>query len=385
MQTKKVLIVSESHLIKTFVSPTLSCLKNEHNVLFDCFIISPISNEDRLVHNRTFNHVVSNEYINGVLTEIRKIGILFSFFNLWKISRNLPQYDIIHIHYHHWYIAFIIKVLRRKCSKLIISFFGSDFNEVSTFQHFCNKRSIKFADIVTAITPEFVSNIFDRYDLEVKRKSSAILIPLMSSFSGLDEFLEQNDSISAKLSLGSIKKIITCAYNGAKIAQHQTIWTSIVDSNVNNEEYRIVFPMTYGHGRVESIKNLKELIAETSFNVTIIEDYLELQELRQLRRATDIFIHIQTRDQLAASMLEHLAAGSIAIIGRWLPYEILVEKGIYAVWINSPNELTDALNNVIFNFQYHKNRASNNRKIVLDMTGWDNIKIGWATVYNLNS
>lgn len=385
METKRVLIVSESHLIKTFVIPTLSLLKSEYNVVFDCFIISPVSNDDRLIHSRIFDKVISNEYLKGPLTRIRKIGILFSFFNLRKISRNLPQYDVIHIHYHHWYIALISKVLRNKCSKLIISFFGSDFNEVSKYHHFCNKRSIKLADTISATNPVFLSKIFVYYHLDTKRKSSSILFPMMSSFSEFEDFLKKNDSLMAKSALDFNKKIITCGYNGAKIVQHQAIWTSIVESNLNKEEYRIIFPMTYGTGKAESIKNLKESMSEAKFDVAIIEDFLEITDLRRLRLATDIFIHIQTRDQFSASMLEHLAAGSIAIIGKWLPYDLLIEKGVYAIWINSPEELTDALNNVTSNFQFHKDIAFKNRRIILDLVEWKNIKKGWQSAYNLNS
>jgi glycosyltransferase involved in cell wall biosynthesis len=366
------------------VIPTLSLLKSEYNVVFDCLIISPVSNDDRLIHARIFDKVTSNEYLNGPLTKIRKIGILFSFFNLWKISRNLPQYDIINIHYHHWYIALISKVLRRKGSKLIISFFGSDFNEISKFHHFCNKRSIGLADTISATNPVFLSKIFNHYHLNAKRKSSSVLIPMMSSFSEFEDFLKKNDSHMAKSALGINKKIITCGYNGAKIVQHRSIWSSIVESNLNNEEYRIIFPMTYGTGKAESIKNLKESIAENKFDVSIIEDYLEINDLRKLRLATDIFIHIQTRDQFSASMLEHLAAGSVAIIGKWLPYDLLIEKGVYAVWINSSDELTEAINNVISNFQMHKDRTSVNRQIILDLVDWNNIKKGWVKAYKLN-
>jgi len=384
MQTKKILIVSESNLMRTFVSPTLCRLKNEPNVLFDCFIVSPISSEDRLIHTQTFSHVISNEYINGALARIRKIGILFSFFNLWKISRNLPQYDIIHIHYHHWYIALISKVLRRKCSKLIISFFGSDFNEVSKFHHFCNKRSIGLADTICATNPVFLSKIFNFYNLDAKRKASSILFPLMSAFSEFKDFLKKNDSLMAKNALKIHKKIITCGYSGARIVQHQAIWTSIVESKIKKEEYKIIFPMTYGTQKAESIKNLKESIAGSKFDVFIIEDYLEVNDLIRLRLATDIFIHIQTRDQFSASMLEHLAAGSVAIIGKWLPYDLLREKGVYAVWINSPDELTEALDNVISNFQMHKDRTSVNRQIILDLVDWNNIKKDWIKAYSLN-
>ncbi|WP_238531610.1 glycosyltransferase [Nitritalea halalkaliphila] len=366
------------------MSPTLSRLKNEHNVLFDCFIISPISNEDRLAHKRTFNHVISNEYINGPLTKIRKIGILFSFFNLWKISRNLPKYDIVHIHYHHWYIALISKILRRKCSKLIISFFGSDFNEVSKFHHFFNKRSIGLADTICATNPVFLSKIFNFYYLDAKRKASSVLFPLMSSFSEFEDFLKNNDSIMAKNALNLDKKIITCGYNGARIVQHQSIWKSIVESKIKKEEYKVIFPMTYGTGKAESINNLKQSVAGNNFDVSIIEDYLEINDLRRLRLSTDIFIHIQTRDQFSASMLEHLAAGSVSIIGKWLPYDLLREKGVYAVWINSPDELTEALNNVISNFQVHKDRTSVNRRIILDLVDWNNIKKDWVKVYSLN-
>ncbi len=65
MNRKRILIISEAHLIKTFVLPTIKKLKNETNGLFDCFIVTPISHSDRVILEKVFNKVFANKHLKG--------------------------------------------------------------------------------------------------------------------------------------------------------------------------------------------------------------------------------------------------------------------------------------------------------------------------------
>ncbi|EKB48614.1 glycosyltransferase [Cecembia lonarensis] len=383
MAKKKILIVSESHLIKTFVAPTLKQLKKEYDLELDCFIISPLSDSDWKLHHTLFSRVISNEYIKGKLTKLRKVGILFSFSNLIGISKSLDQYDIIHIHYHHWYLALISGILRKKTNKLYLSFFGSDFNQVGMVHHLCNKKTIDLADGIFTTNPVFLKKIFQYYQINPSSKSSGILFPLMNSFKDFKYFLDNWNYSMANENLGFNKKVITGGYNGAKIVQHEQIWEAIKQHERKLTGFKIVFPMTYGTGKAESIATLKTKIKDSTLDVRILEEYLNLEDLKKLRLATDIFIHIQTRDQFSASMLEHLAAGSVAIIGKWLPYDLLIDKGIYAIWIESPTDLPEALGDVLSNLDFHKSNAKRNREIVFEIVSWDTIKKNWVTQYEL--
>ena len=82
-------------------------------------------------------------------------------------------------------------------------------------------------------------------------------------------------------------------------------------------------------------------------------------------------------------MLEHLAAGSVVITGKWLPYSSLVEKGVYFIEMETPLDLSRVLSNVLDNLEDHRNKSKVNREIILNMMSWDSIKTNWYKYYEL--
>jgi glycosyltransferase involved in cell wall biosynthesis len=205
----------------------------------------------------------------------------------------------------------------------------------------------------------------------------------MESFTSFGSFLNNNTISSAKKLWQLEKKVIVCGYNASNIVRHEMIIDSlnVIKSNLSN--YKVIFPMTYGDRSNERKILVKEKLKKTSFDSLVLENFLTIEKLQALRLCADVFIHIQERDQMASSMLEHLAAGSVVITGKWLPYDNLIEKGVYFIRIEKPEDLSGILSQVIDNLQEHKNKSKVNREIILEMMSWDSIKKNWFKYYRL--
>lgn len=378
----RILIISEPHLIKTFMAPVIERLKKETKTAFDCFIITGVDSQTEQEFARLFERVFVNKYPKGFVKKIPRLRILSTIYGLRKISRELPHYDIAHINYHHYYLAFCAGLLRRKAEKLYVTFFGSDFNQVEWFRHMCNRYTITRSDAVFATNRTLLNSIIKHYELPSSGLSTDILFPLMGSIINFREFLHNNTREHAKEALGYSKKMIVCGYNASHITNHDVIIGSLIELQDIISDYMIVFPMTYGAGGDLIRTKVKDSLIKTALDYTLLEDYLTTVQLHNLRLAADIFVNIQSRDQMSASMLEHLAAGSVVITGSWLPYESLIEMGIYFICIHSPKGLTKAILEAVSNLEYHKKRSEVNRQIVLNMMSWETIKVNWHKYYN---
>ena len=53
------------------------------------------------------------------------------------------------------------------------------------------------------------------------------------------------------------------------------------------------------------------------------EDYLSVEDIFNLRRASDMFIHVQTTDAGNSTIMEYLICGNKVIHGSWMHYQWL--------------------------------------------------------------
>jgi glycosyltransferase involved in cell wall biosynthesis len=206
----------------------------------------------------------------------------------------------------------------------------------------------------------------------------------MRSFELFEDYIINSSVENAKSVFGiNSKRLIVCGYNAAPIVQHEKIIKVLVNLKDFLTDYAIIFPMTYGNRANITRPLVKTLLKATSLNYIVIEDYLPIKKLLALRLACDIFIHIQTKDQMASSMLEHLAAGSVVITGKWLPYESLEKLGVYFIQINKVDDLKDTLLEVITHLDIHLEHCKKNRAIILNFISWEKNKWSWYEAYNL--
>jgi hypothetical protein len=380
---KKILFISEAHFIKRFIQATALNIKEETGVQIDCFIVAPIDQQMFRSLSEVFDHVYVNKYPSGLVKKIPRLRVFQGIYGLRKLAKSLPEYDIVHIHYHHYYYSYFTPIIRNKTKMFFVSFFGSDFNETGTFGHKRNQKSLKYVDGVFANSETFLKQITTRYAISGNGKHTGILIQLMNSFGSFNKFLATHTKESEKKSWNFEKNVIVCGYNAAAIVRHDIIIDSLKKIEAQLAGYNVIFPMTYGDDTGERKGRVKQALSTCNFDFMILDSYLPTGKIQSLCLAADIFIHIQSVDSMSSSLLEHLVAGTVVITGKWLPYNSLIEKGIYFVEIESPHDLAGTLTSVIGNMEYHKNKCVHNKEIILDMMSWDTIKKNWYKYYEL--
>jgi hypothetical protein len=380
---ERILIISELPLIKTFIFPTVSKLKQEVEVQFDCFVVTNLKPEDVIELKSLFTNVYFNKYPTGLVGRLPKLRFFQYIWGLRKLAGCLPHYDVAHINFHHYYYAFFSPIIRKKADRLFVTFFGSDFNEVTWYKHLGNKKTIALADHVFAINPSFLSIISKKYDLNITKKKTEVLFFYMENLNSFEHYASTQSRQLARLDWGGNSKIMTCGYNGSTIARHEEMIKVLVDIKKKLTDYCIVFPMTYGQNVNVNCHKVKSLLLDSGLNYQVLEEYLPIEKLLSLRLATDIFVHIQSRDQMSSSMLEHLAAGSVVITGKWLPYESLKGIGVYFIQIDKVEDLKVTLVDVIDNLGTHLEMCKKNRAIILNLTCWEKNKWSWYAAYNL--
>jgi glycosyltransferase involved in cell wall biosynthesis len=384
METRKrILIISEAHLIKTFVQPTITRIKEETGACFDCFITTTVDETIRESLKTVFESVYVNDYPKGLIRKLPKLRAIQAVYGLRRITRKLNDYDIVHIHFYYYYYAFFVPMIRKKAKKLFVTFFGSDFYKVSNLGHLLNQRSLNQFDAVFATNKVTLQSIADRYKLNKPTTKIGTLEFLLNSFISFDHFLENTTVSSAKKMWHLENGSIVCGYSAGAIMQHGQIIDALREVGAGLSGYTIIFPMTYGWKARENKALVKQKLRETKFDSLVIEEYLPNEKLLALRLATDVMINVPSSDQFSASMLEHLAAGSVVITGKWLPYYSLVEKGVYFISVDKPQDLSTILPEVLDNLELHKQKSRVNREIILSMMKWDSIKSNWLQWYEL--
>lgn len=379
-----ILIISEDHLIRTFLLPVIKQLKKEYRVTFDCFIINDINNQKAQSLSEDFGQVFTNPYPKGFLKQIPKIRFFATVYGLWKVSGSLPKYDIAHINFHHYYLAALVPRIRQRTTRLYVTFFGSDFNQAAWYRHLCNRFTVKRSEGIFTTNPTLLRQIVQKYKLASLSLVKDTLFPLLESFITFSEFLESHTREQAKEVFNTKKKILVCGYNASPITNHEYIINALVKSKNYLKDYKIIFPMTYGTRAEETRNMVKEAMSQSSLDFLILDQYLSLTQLHHLRLAADIFISVPARDQMSASMLEHLAAGSVVITGKWLPYETLLENGINLYLIDNQLQLADTVKTAIENLEEYQDASVKNRDLVMKMTDWDHIKEKWLQYYYLD-
>ena len=126
----------------------------------------------------------------GIIKKLPKLRIIQSIYGLRRLARKIPDYDIAHIHYHHYYFACFTPIIRKKAKKLFLTFYGGDFHEISKLWHWCNQKSVNLVDGVFAENEIMLRDIANRYKIYNQKKEIGSLIFLMDNLFYSNLFLK---------------------------------------------------------------------------------------------------------------------------------------------------------------------------------------------------
>jgi hypothetical protein len=241
-----------------------------------------------------------------------------------KFSKN-RKYDIINIHFANRYMSYVYKYLRAMSNNIVMSPWGSDImrrpkKNLEQLSYLYQK-----ADYITLsanVAWPIVNIVLDDFKIDPKK--------LVGGFWGsdlVDFAIKNGKTISqedAKDRFGLTGQyVVTCGYNRQEAQQHKAIIEAIDKKRKQLPGNLILlFPMTYGNMTYQGkyVEEVKDECKKRNLQAIFVTDFLSVEDLYKLRKATDIFVHVQTTDAGARSVYEYILCNKKIVQGSWMNY-----------------------------------------------------------------
>ncbi len=313
----------------------------------------------------------------GEITE--HIYFYKTFAELAEILDLLPYYDVFQTLWIERIWALFYQKLRNKCARLNLFVGGSDFYRANSAKLSFKKRLIEVSDCIGVETETVRKDFLSTYPF-MKNRTMFVRYGI--------EYIEQVPMLSPiekrykKYRLKPDKIIITCAHNAIPAQRHLEMIRALnMMSQETKDKAEFVFPMTYGD--FSYADDIEAELKKTSMDYHVFRDFMEYRDLAEYISISDIYIHVQTTDSLSTTMLEEMYAGAIAVMGSWLPYDALRERGINFVTVGDISDLTEAVANVIENCSEYKEKYSKNSDLIYEMSSWENMSKEWIKAWTV--
>lgn len=298
------------------------------------------------------------------------------------IKMHGDEYDLVQVMYYRPEFFFFNYLFSKFRGIKLICLYGSDVNTFITIKkYFLN--FLYLADYISFTTEEAKNEFLVNY--RFKSTNNIVINPFPAQ--KLDSIINVSESnkkaFREHYGVSADCKIVVCGMSGTSNEQFYKMTQEL--KKINTQNIRFVFPISYGMCENEIGKFSKYVIRNLGRErVIIIDKYLTSEEVVDLRLATDILVNMRKKDQAGGAFLESLAAGSLAIVGSWLPYNYLKTKGVYFSAINDFSELAESvtIGLDLLNNEAVKMRLNLNSSIIMDEYSPVAVVRSWTSFYN---
>ncbi len=292
------------------------------------------------------------------------------------------KYDIVNVHFPHYFMCFVMKYLHRMSDHVILTPWGSDVLRVkSKFKMRLLKRVYRQADLTTVGPRGAVGKVIHK-DFGVDEKRMVSLSWGSETIDFINGHLDCVSRQDAKKNLGLDNRyVITCGYNAFYEQRHLEMIGALAEIKDRlPAELVLLFPVTYGtkSKTKEYIEMLKRRCSKFGFSAVFYEDYLSVETIFYLRRASDMFIHVQTTDAGNSTIMEYLICGSKVVHGSWMHYK----------WLDCPplfyfpvDDLKDLPNVVLTAYQSESRIIPDEVLIKIRSRGWKQKMMEWNDAF----
>lgn len=226
----------------------------------------------------------------------------------------------------------------------------------------------------------FVDFMEEKLDMNLNDKTKHCLLPI-PSLDELDKISEEKiKSIFIKYDIPEHNITLFLGTCASRNEQHLRIIDSLAqlesEKTFKSSDLTLIFPLTYSESRYYEQDKINIIsYAKTklkNYNCIYLTNYLPSEEYLALLKGSDIFVNVRLSDQFAASLIEALFSNIIVLCGSWLPYSKFITKyEIEILEIDDVSKLSYKINDILYNFEEHKQNAEQNKsKIAL---AYDNI------------
>lgn len=312
------------------------------------------------------------------LARQRIVGLVKTAHDLTKKSHE--EYHIIQVHFVSELQALAFYFLRKKNrrARAIWTYWGSDLLRAPGLYLQWKKLVIGKVDAVSFVT----KNLAERFHEIYSWKKEEMIVDFGNAVFDRILRLQKREGIKEEckeqFGFPAGKYSVMVGYNARVEQQHKRIIAALADVRQEvKEKMHIVYHFSYGDASAEYRRELAELTEREGFSYTVVDDFLEDEEMARFRTATDIFVHGQTTDALSGSMQESLFAGSIVINGGWLKYPEFEEMGIRDIKFQNFSDLGGILEDVVENFAARQAEAASNKEALYRANSWEILKPKW--------
>lgn len=313
-----------------------------------------------------------------------KIGklrrVVSVFFKTKFIMAQLNDYDVVDIHSYDLYYNEIIPKIKKKGKPMIIMVWGSDFYRATKEALEMKRRGFSMADIIHLETESVKADFLQVYP-EFESKIRIVQFGL-NQLDMLKEAMRQTIDQVTLIPEDAYKNklIVTCGYNGIDSQQHSIMIEALskLPDNVRQRIYVLV-PFTYGW-KPEYKDEVIKCLNNSKLSYSLLDQRLSDSQITELRRISSIVINIQVTDSFSASLQEHMMAGSVMIVGDWLPYKVFDDAGIFLIK-TTLGGLRDKIEDVITHYDMYKEKSLLNKENVYKLSSWKGVATKWVDIY----
>lgn len=334
-------------------------------------------NKGRLIPNENVREISIS--LPRWLKNVRKVRGVWKLGQYLRALKKLDKYDICHIHLVGKEAVLVAKIAREKCDRMISTVWGGEFYKTSDGFKRKQMRVYDRSDRITFATEE-VRDAFVRYYPMYENRTRICTFGL-ATLDFLKNVTASKEDCKEHFGIPKDAISVCVGYNAGPWHRHKEIIKSIASSRLLKESKTnlfLILPMTYG-GHSKYIGEVeRELFGMKN---VVITRFLSPSESAMLRKATDIFINVQTTDVLSGSMLEHLYAGSVVITGSWLPYKILDEMKILLFKVDKVDEVGSKIFSILPHINLLKSLNRGNAEKIYRLASWEHNIGSWKALY----
>lgn len=293
-------------------------------------------------------------------------------------------FDIVNIHFCLYYMSYYLRHLRKMGNKIIISPWGSDVLRLdSKVKLTMLGRVYRRADMIT-VGPQGPIGKIALQQFGVEESKLCAMGWGSETIDYINANIEGVSKADAKKELGlDDKYVITCGYNAFQEQRHETILDAIGKiKEVLPRNMILLFPVTYGvsnlHKKDAYVQSIKTKAASLNLNAVFYEEYLSVRDTFILRRASDMFIHVQTTDAGNSTIMEYCICGSKIIHGNWMHYKWLDYQPMFYFPVDDLNNLSSVILNA-----YHSELPEIPKEVisVIRARGWKEKMVQWNNAF----
>ncbi len=303
------------------------------------------------------------------------------------IVKYLSEFDILHLQ-----SLFGVRQLRmlthfQHLPPIVVSLWGSDVLRCADMER-CklHQQVLRRARFITATGVEFKQITLAKYgrDLAPKMRetyfspNSTVMKKIVAtSESTAKEWLTEYVGFSL-----DGRKIVCLGHNGTEANQHLSVLKQLSQlSDQEKNEVVILCPMTYG-GTPAYKDVVRNAISNAGFTGVVLRDQIPEPEMAFLRKASDLFIFVPISDSFSASVTQALTAGSVTIVGSWLPYASRRRAGFQYHEVDDLSDLPDLVSLVLRDFPTEVESASQNQQLGFNFFNPTKLGQEWCDVYH---